>query len=372
MNNKNKTSELVSILGQELKWNKARLICFSLMILALLASRTISLYKMAVVIDSQAQQTSRYRRLKRFFSGFSIDGIVIARLIFKWFSFSGKKLYLTIDRTNWFRGKAKINVFTLAIAYEGIAIPLFWQLLPKAGNASAKEHISLAERFISVFGSKDIIGVLGDREFASKAFFKWLNKEKIAFYIRIKEGSQVNIKGKKWVKAKKIFNHLNLKEKSIFMMRINLWDNTSVFLAGSRSERGELMIVATNQSPKNAIAIYLWRWEIESLFQSLKGRGFHFEETHITALDRLEKVMALLALTFCWAHKVGEWRAIQKPIPINRYKNSQRPQCSYFRYGLDLLQEVVFKGNLQVKKIWKSCLQLIMSTPTHTHMQVAL
>ena len=43
------------------------------------------------------------------------------------------------------------------------------------------------------------------------------------------------------------------------------------------------MIVATNQNPKNAIAIYLRRWEIESLFQSLKGRGFHFEQTHITA-----------------------------------------------------------------------------------------
>lgn len=367
MNNKNKTNELVSILGQELKWNKARLICFSLMILALLASRTISLYRMAVVIDSQTEQASRYRRLKRFFSGFSIDSTIIAQLIFKWFSFSGKKLYLTIDRTNWFRGKAKINVFTLAVAYEGIAIPLFWQLLPKAGNASAKEHIALVKRFVDVFGNKDIIGVLGDREFASKAFFKWLNKERIAFYIRIKEGSQINIKGKKWIKAKKIFSHLNLNEKSIYMMKINLWDNTSVFLAGSRSERGELMIVATNQSPKNAIAIYLRRWEIESLFQNLKGRGFHFEETHITALDRLEKVMVLLALTFCWAHKVGEWRAIQKPIPMNRYKDSQRPQCSYFRYGLDLLQEVVFKSNLQMNKIWKSCLRLIEITSKPTY-----
>lgn len=38
MMDKNKTSELVRILGQELKWNKARLICFSLMILALLAT----------------------------------------------------------------------------------------------------------------------------------------------------------------------------------------------------------------------------------------------------------------------------------------------------------------------------------------------
>lgn len=46
-----------------------------------------------------------------------------------------------------------------------------------------------------------------------------------------------------------------------------------VYLAGSHSEHGELMIVATNQKPNNAIAAYLRRWEIESLFQGLKKDG---------------------------------------------------------------------------------------------------
>ena len=40
------------------------------------------------------------------------------------------KYYLIIDRTNWYWGKKKINIFMLGIAYEGIAIPLFWKLLP--------------------------------------------------------------------------------------------------------------------------------------------------------------------------------------------------------------------------------------------------
>jgi hypothetical protein len=367
--NKNKTSELVKILGQELNWGKPRLVCFSLMILALLAVRTICLFKMAAVMDSEAQQDSRYKRLKRFFRHFNIDSVVIARLIFKWFNFTGKKLYLTIDRTNWFLGKSKINIFTLAIAYEGVAIPLFWQLLPKAGNASARQHIDLIKRFIDLFGSDCIIGILGDREFASRAFFKWLNRKQIPFYIRIKGGSQVNIKGKKWLKAEKLFKHLNAKEKSIYEMKIHLWDNAAVFLAGSRSERGELMIIATNQSPKNAVAIYLRRWEIETLFQCLKGRGFNFEQTHVTALDRLEKIVALLAITFCWAHKVGEWRALQKPIRINRYRESHRPQFSYFRYGLDLLQELVFKEYKKITCLWKACLQLIAGSDLVTQLE---
>lgn len=69
-----------------------------------------------------------------------------------------------------------------------------------------------------------------------------------------------------------------------------------VYLAGSWSERGELMIVATNKNPKNAIAIYLRRWEIECLFSCLKGRGFCFEETHLRDRARIKKMMALLAI----------------------------------------------------------------------------
>ena len=52
----------------------------------------------------------------------------------------------------------------------------------------------------------------------------------------------------------------------------------NVFLSGARSERGELMIVASNAQTKNAIAIYLRRWEIENLFKSLKTKGFDLKK----------------------------------------------------------------------------------------------
>jgi hypothetical protein len=55
-----------------------------------------------------------------------------------------------------------------------------------------------------------------------------------------------------------------------------------VYLVGSRSERGELMIVATNHPrPQRVISIYLRRWEIENLFSCLKTRGLRFEEKKI-------------------------------------------------------------------------------------------
>lgn len=345
-------SELSSILGENFSWNKARLDCFVRMLLALFSVRTANLSELAVAFSSNAKVESRYKRIKRFFRFFQFDYNALARFIFKLYFTDTEKLYITIDRTNWYFGKQKRNIFMLGIAHEGISIPLFWTCLPKAGNSNVKEQKKLINRFIKCFGSSQILGLLADREFGSGGLFKWLNKKKIPFYIRIKEGSIVCIKNKKLFTAKKIFNRLTPRQSSVFNLAVELYGER-VFLAGARSEKGELMIIATNQHPKNAVAIYLRRWEIECLFQALKGRGFRLEETHLSSLDRVEKLVALLAVGLCWAHKTGEVLAQKKKILINHHKESCRPQYSYFRYGLNLLRDLIFNSGKKRKQFTK-------------------
>lgn len=322
-------------------WNKARMNCFVRMLLGLFATRTVNLQRLSLAFASEAQVSSRYRRLQRFFAYFEIDWTQLAVWIFQLFFADQKQFYLIIDRTNWFWGQKKINVFVLAVAYEGLAIPLFWTLLPKAGSSNYREQKALLSQFFKNFEKKAVAGILADREFASGKLMKWLNKRKIPFYIRIKENSQVKIRNKKFKNAKQLFNHLNPRSTDYFAMSIWLF-GAKVYLAAGRSEKGDLMIVATNRMPKNAIAVYLRRWEIENLFQGLKGRGFSFEETHITHPERIAKLMALLAVGFVWAHKVGEWQANKKTIILKQFHNQQRPQYTFFRYGLDYLQEVIF------------------------------
>lgn len=159
------------------------------MLLALFVARTVNLSEIAVVMISRAEVSSRYKRLQRFFRSFCIDYNVIAKFIFNLF-FAGKDVYITVDRTNWFWRKAKINILTLAVAYEGIAIPIFWCLPNKAGNATAMEHRAMIVHFIKLFGKERIVGVLADREFASATLFGFFNKNNIPFYIRIKGGTR--------------------------------------------------------------------------------------------------------------------------------------------------------------------------------------
>ena len=275
------------------------------------------------------------------------------------FFLSKQKFYLTIDRTDWGRGKSKTNILTLGIAYEGLSVPLLWKVFPRKGNASGEEHSLIVQRFISIFGKARIAGVLADREFANSTFFKWLNDNKVPFFIRVKEGSLVRFFFEKKFVVRKLFQCLGLKEQSSYIQPVIIHGQL-LFMSAGRSETGEFLIVATNQPKTNSVSIYLRRWEIENMFEGLKSRGFRFEDTHLTKPDRISKMMALLSIAFVWAHKIGEWQADIKPIRFKKFQNYICPQNSYFRHGLDWLRRVILNP-FSCFRAFKQCLrQLIL------------
>jgi hypothetical protein len=349
---------LTDILNRYFGWHKSRMNCFVGMLLSIFRVRTVNLSEVAVGFASNRPIESRYRRLKKFFTEHTINLDLVAVFLYFLFFAKCEKAYVTIDRTNWYWGKSKINILLLGIAHEGISIPICWTLLNKAGNASGKEHIEVVKKFIKIFGKQPIAGVLADREFGNGEFIGWLNAEEIPYYIRIKDNAKAKFFCEKGFAIKKLFNSLDPKKQSYHVQPMTIYGQ-KVFVAAGRSERGELMVVVTNQSPKNAVAIYLRRWEIESLFQSLKGRGFRFEDTHITDMEKISKLTALLAIGFAWAHKVGEWRANKHPIVFKKFRDGLRPQNSYFRYGLDFIRDALLHGSR--RKQLAKCLNTLIN-----------
>jgi hypothetical protein len=131
--------------------------------------------------------------------------------------------------------KNKINFLVLAIAYEGIAIPLFWMVLPKAGSSNFSEQKALLNRFIKTFRKHCILGVIADRAFSNGDLFCWLNEQKIAFYIRIKEDSNAWVFRSKCA-AKKLFSFLNPKQQWVYPNNVQAF-GASCRLTGSRSKK---------------------------------------------------------------------------------------------------------------------------------------
>ena len=64
----NRISELKEMLSDNLSWNKARIDCLARLLLALFAVRTVNLSELAVGFGAEAEISSRYRRLQRFFA----------------------------------------------------------------------------------------------------------------------------------------------------------------------------------------------------------------------------------------------------------------------------------------------------------------
>ena len=331
------TNELSKSLKQHLSWNKCRIDCFAKMIVAVLTVRTVNLTEWATVFLTKSNADSAYMRIKRFFRYFNFDGDIIAKLIFMLFGFENGRWYLTLDRTNWEFGKCKLNFLVLAIAYKGVAIPLMWTLLDKKGNSNCDERIALIERFILCFGSGLVAGVLADREFVGKKWFEYLKTKKIPFFIRIKWNYLVSNSTGRLVNAWQLFLGLQKGEKRVLMGKRKVF-GLEFNLAGLRCDDGDFLIIATTEQAENAIEIYAYRWEIECLFASLKTRGFNLEDTHITQLERLSKLMGILAVAFCWAHKVGEWQNEINPIKIKKHG---RKAMSLFHKGLNSLRRIL-------------------------------
>lgn len=354
-------SELRASLNGCFQWNKARITCFVEMLLALIIVRTVNLNKIACAISSNTEQTSRYRRLQRFFADFSIDFDMIAGFIFQLFFISGEKWYLTMDRTNWQWGKSDINILTLAIVFKGIAIPIYWELLDKKGNSDTPERIALIQKFIDRFGKNCIAGILADREFIGNDWFGWLLKERISFYIRIKKNMLTTDSRGRLIHAKDLFRGLSPTAERVLYGKRKILGH-ELYIAGLRLLDGDLLIIITNELPGNAIKIYGFRWEIETLFSCLKGRGFNFEDTHITDYERIKKLFVLLSIAFCWAHKTGEWRHEHRPIKIKKHG---RPAISLFRYGLDYIVDVIMNC-FRKPDLFSNCLAAIRPAKSHS------
>jgi Transposase DDE domain len=323
-------NELMDILNGYFGWNKARMTCFVSMLVALFKVRTINLMELACGFSSKATLDSRYKRVRRFFKDFTISFPLVACWVVQFFRLTEQRLYLSMDRTNWRWGTKDINILMLSIVHKGIAIPLFWSLLDKRGNSNTDERIAILERFIAQFGKNKIAGLLADREFVGNVWFGWLLKKRIPFCIRVKSNTiTTNALGLD-VNVDSLFYDLKAGEYRVLQNKRKFWQQ-HVYLSALRLADGELLIVATDQLMQDPIQHYAKRWEIETLFACLKSKGFNFEDTHVTHPERIEKLLALLTIAFCWAYKTGEWRHEKKPITIKKHG---RKAVSLFRYGL--------------------------------------
>lgn len=330
---KMKIDQLASILNQELgvhKNNCKTVIDFTL---ALHKSRTVNLSQM-VNYSNRAEEISAgsiYKNYQRLVHNCKINQDDLAIFILKMLDIHNCKLTLALDRTNWMYGKQHINLLVLSVCVLGCSIPLYWMELDGRGNSNSEQRKELLGLFIARLGVNRIDYLVADREFIGEAWFQYLVQAGVNFVVRIKSNMLLNINDNQ-IPAGKLFNKAN--QGNISQQYIKL-DGMILLAQATRSSENELVIVVSNNlTEANLLNVYAKRWHIECLFANFKSKGFNFEDTHVTAKNRIDNLTKLIVLAFSICYLIGLVRASYKPILVKKHGYKQN---SFFRYGYDLL-----------------------------------
>lgn len=333
-------------LAQNVAWNKARINFVAKFLVAVIQVRSVNLTELASVFAGGAQKASHYKRIQRFLRHFELPYAGVAAFVLRLLGVPAPWA-LTLDRTDWYLGQTPLNILVLGVVHQGTAFPLLWTVLPKKGCSNTAERIALLDEFGRQFGFSAIAYLCGDREFIGKVWFSYLRRKAIGCRIRVRANTQIGNARGHAVAARQLFRHCRVGHGEALRGARMLWGERW-YVSGLRLPKGEYVIVVSERETQSALADYAKRWEIETLFGCLKTRGFCLEATHVTDAERLKKLLALVALAFCWAHVVGEWLSAQKPLPIKKHG---RKAVSIFRHGLDHLRRILCNQLCEAERV---------------------
>jgi len=313
-------------LCRHLTWNKARLKCMTSLVQGLIATRSVNLALICSDDDDadSSVESSKYRRFQRFFKDFEMPLQDVAKLIRAKIPRPEEGYTLSMDRTNWQFGSKHINILTVGINVGKVCVPIVWKVLPqgsKSGNSSGAHRREVIERLLEVLPASEIRVLLMDREFLGMRWLQWLDDQSIGYVLRIKRNTIVG--------NKLAHEHSSARGRKA-STRQKIWKQELYFgckkVKQGRSEH--LYVVSNRFEPKQALELYRQRWGIEQLFSHLKQRGFHLEDTHMTDAKKLERLMAMVSISFLFSYGWGlHLRTIEKQTRFVARK-------SHYRYGL--------------------------------------
>lgn len=321
--------ELFNTLKKELQVSEKKIVFFINFIEAIIQARTVNLDRISEYMGNNIKKSSNYRKLQRFFKDYKIIFTYFAKLLMNFIP--EEKRVLIIDRTQW-KG---INIFFLCVEYQGIAIPILWDVLDKKGSTNTLERINLIKDYVNVFGKETIKYLVADREFVGKLWFDWLNTEDIKFLIRIKQNFLVTSDINKKTKVKGFFRFYTSKTKIFELF------GTQLHIMGKRINSKTLLIVATN-SNELILEDYSKRWAIENMFSCFKKKGFDLEATKMNEKYKIEKLIALISLAYCCCIKLGFIFKKKDSFYRNDLKYYNK---SIFKIGLDRLSISISKSS---------------------------
>ncbi len=276
------------------------------------------------------------------------------------------RLALVLDATTL---GDRFTVLTCAVVYRGCAIPIAWKVLPATQKGAWKPHwLSMLSDLQAILPPSWTVLVLADRGLYARWLFRQIQANGWHPYLRLHRQGLFRRTGQAhWQDLATLVPRVGTR----WSGRITCFKGTNgqvdcTVLARWEEGQREPWILITDLEPAAAeVAWYGLRSGIEAGFKDLKRGGWHWEQTKLTAPERVERQWLVIAVATLWVVTVGGEAEATAPgsglenlpeVPSGRPlrpRGSQARLVSCFRRGIILIVVGLLKGAVpQMRTFW--------------------
>ena len=223
-----------------------------------------------------------------------------------------------------------------SIVYKKRALPIAWITIEgKKGHMTEALHLELLERVHLVLPEAAEVVFLGDGEFDGTILLGRITDYGWDYVCRTAKNATLFEGDEKFsfndVGPDEDFDYVNLPG---LRFTHRCYGPVHAIVWWGRGHKKPLYLITNMDLAEEACRWYKKRFRIETFFSDQKSRGFHSHKSHLSAPDRVARLLIGSSLAYLWMIYLGTL-ALQRKWYIHR---SDRCDLSLFQLGLRFLE----------------------------------
>jgi hypothetical protein len=314
------------------------------MISGIVGSKSTQLPHIATKVPDGTQCESRVKRFARWVRNDKItaDGYFVPYAQVLLAQLACQTLVLIIDGSVVGRGCVALMMH---VVYKGRALPLAWLVRPgKKGHFPEDWHIALVKQVEALLPAGTHVVMLGDGEFDGTALQHTLEEAGWSYVCRTGCRLTASWEGKPFrldTLAACSKPGTLIEFKAVHFTEA-AYGPIMLVCCWAKGYQDPLYLVSNMTSADEACHQYAKRFRIETFFSDQKSRGFHLHKSHLSAPQRLSRLLIATCLAYIWVVYLGVL-CVQDGWS-NMIHRGDRCDLSLFQLGLRLLDYLLNEG----------------------------
>jgi hypothetical protein len=229
----------------------------------------------------------------------------------------GRRLILIIDQS---KANETQQAIVVAVRAGGRSLPIAWRVKETEGAIGFAEQRAALETASALLPEGAKIVLMGDRFYGSPDLIAWCRSKGWDWRLRLKadllvfeDGGESTV-AECFARNERMLTDVELTAKRV---RTNI---------GMVHEDGhpEPWFIAMSDAPTTAKTFdYGLRWGIEAMFSDFKSRGFGLEDSQLQRVDRMDRLILIMALALYWAVSTGMWASQNAALPVEKKRKAR-------------------------------------------------